>query len=240
MAVALASASNFNILLTLAPNNLILSFVILEQLNSVKMKKLFLPFLLVLAGLGLSFKGGDMLAVGDKAPLVDYKMTDVVSGKSLSLNELKQEQGLLVIFSCNTCPFVLGWEDQYPELQRLATSLNVGMVLVNSNEAKRKGDDSPAAMKAHHQEAGYQSPYVIDKDHKLADAMGAATTPHVFLYDKDLKLVYRGSINDKYEKRGEEPSQFYLIKALEALANGKAIDPATTRQIGCSIKRVKV
>jgi len=196
----------------------------------------FLPALLLLVFTS-SMVGENMLSIGEKAPMVEHKMQDAASGKDLTLSDVKKENGLLVIFTCNTCPFVLGWEDQYPELGEMTAQNDIGMLLVNSNEAKRDKEDSMEAMKKHYKEAGYNSPYVLDKNNQLADAMGAATTPHVYLFNGDMELVYRGSINDKYEKRGEDASNFYLKDALEALAKGEKIDPATTRQIGCSIKR---
>lgn len=188
--------------------------------------------------LTFAFTANNMLEIGEKAPLADSKMADV-SGKSVSLNDIKQENGLLVIFSCNTCPFVLGWEDQYPELGKLSKKNNIGMVLVNSNEGKRTGDDSMEEMKAHYDDAGYNTPYVIDENHKLADAMGAKTTPHVYLFDKDMKLVYRGAINDKYENKDKMATKFYLNDAIAQLVKGESIDNPVTTERGCSIKRVK-
>jgi thioredoxin-related protein len=170
--------------------------------------------------------------------MVEREMEDI-SGKKYSLKDLTKENGLLVVFSCNTCPFVIGWEDAYPELGELTAKHNVGMVLVNSNEAKRKGDDSMDAMKKHYTEAGYNSQYVIDSNNELADAFGAKTTPHVYLFNKDMKLVYKGSIDDRYEDRKDKPSKHYLKNAINALVKGDKIEPATTKQIGCSIKRVK-
>ena len=188
--------------------------------------------------LTFAFTANNMLEIGEKAPLADSKMADV-SGKSVSLNDIKQENGLLVIFSCNTCPFVLGWEDQYPELGKLSKKNNIGMVLVNSNEGKRTGDDSMEEMKAHYKDAGYNTPYLIDENHKLADAMGAKTTPHVYLFDKDMKLVYRGAINDKYENKDKMATKFYLNDAIAQLVKGESIDNPVTTERGCSIKRVK-
>jgi hypothetical protein len=95
-----------------------------------------------------AFKQNEVLSLGEEAPLADLQMRDV-SGKEQSLNGLKKEKGLLVIFSCNTCPFVLAWEDQYPGLGELTEKLDLGMVLINSNEKKRLGDDSMEEMKEH-------------------------------------------------------------------------------------------
>lgn len=182
-------------------------------------------------------KDSPMLSLGAEAPMADVEMEDI-SGASYSLNSLKKENGLLVIFSCNTCPFVLGWEDQYPGLKEMSDKFEVGMVLVNSNTKKREGDDSMAEMQKHAKGAGYEMPYVIDAKNKLADAFGARTTPHVYLFDGDMKLVYRGSINDKYENKSKEASKEYLKEALKALAKGTEIPLKDTREIGCSIKRV--
>ncbi len=181
-------------------------------------------------------KDNPLLAFGEKAPMADQEMKSI-NGESYSLEDLKAENGLLVIFSCNTCPFVLGWEDQYPGLKKLADAQKIGMVLVNSNTKKREGDDSMSEMVKHAKEAGYTMPYVVDDNNALADAFGARTTPHVFLFNGDLELVYRGSINDKYENRSKEAEDEYLQKALKALGSGAEIDPNDTRELGCSIKR---
>jgi thioredoxin-related protein len=210
------------------------------------MKNIFLA----LTGLSMialfSFKhfSGDILEIGASAPSADMEMMDV-SGKNMSLNQIKKENGLLVIFSCNTCPFVVGngeksegWEKRYPEIGKIAERAKVGMVLVNSNEAKRENDDSYQNMQKHAQLMNYPCAYVVDKNSELADAFGALTTPHVYLFDKDMKLVYKGAIDDNVDdsKAVKEP---YLRNALSNLAAGKAIDPNATRQLGCSIKRVK-
>jgi hypothetical protein len=151
----------------------------------------------------------------------------------------------LVIFSCNTCPFVVGngaktegWEGRYNGLAELAESLNIGMVLVNSNEAKRDGDDSFTEMKNHAKEAGYTMPYLVDEGSKLANACGARTTPHVYLYNSKLELAYRGSIDDNVN-RAAEVKERYLEMAMTRMAEAKKIKTSETKAVGCSIKRVK-
>jgi len=183
-------------------------------------------------------------AIGEKAPLVDNPMLGV-DGTTHTLSDLNGDNGLLVIFSCNTCPFVVGngtktegWEGRYNGLAELAASLNIGMVLINSNEAKREGDDSFAAMKNHAAEASYTMPYVVDEGSKLADACGARTTPHVYLYNSNLELAYRGSIDDNVN-RSEEVTERYLEMAMTRMAEDKKIKIQETKAVGCSIKRVK-
>jgi peroxiredoxin len=180
---------------------------------------------------------------GDKAPSSDLKMTNI-DGQEWSLVDLAGENGTLVIFSCNTCPFVVGregksdgWEGRYNTAAAFARENGIGAVLVNSNEAKRKGDDSLEAMKAHAREAGYIMPYVADYGHKLADAFGARTTPHVYLFDAEFRLVYRGSIDDNVNA-ADEVKETYLQDAITKMVEGKKVKPAITKAIGCSIKRV--
>jgi len=192
--------------------------------------------LALIALLCFAFKGDKMLPLGATAPMVDYEMLGV-DDQGHTLASLKGEKGLLVIFSCNTCPFVLGWEDQFPKLGGMAKNLNIGMALVNSNTAKRDNEDSLEEMKKHYKEANYNCAYVLDEENQLADAFGAKTTPHVYLFDADMQLVYRGSVNNKYELKSKEATDFYLEKALKALANGEKVAPADTREMGCSIKR---
>lgn len=202
----------------------------------------------ILLGATISFTSltvasdSEALEIGAKAPLAKEKMEDV-SGKSFSLNDLKKENGLLVVFSCNTCPFVVGtgskegWEGRYNGLFEFCEKNQLGMVLVNSNEAKRNGDDSMAEMQKHAEEKGYKMPYVVDENHKLADALGARTTPHVYLFNSDLVLVYRGLIDDNVNS-SDEVKEKYLEDAVNKLINGEMPDPTVTKSIGCSIKRV--
>lgn len=183
---------------------------------------------------------GDRLGIGDKMPMSDVAMKDV-SGKMVSMEDAMGENGLIVNFSCNTCPFVIAWEDRYTDIEKWAEENKMGVMLVNSNEAKRQGDsmdDSFEAMQAHAKEVGYNCYYVVDENHKLADAMGAFTTPHIFMFDKNQQLAYKGAIDDNYKTKAavKEP---YLQNAIQAVANGKKVDPAETKGNGCSIKRLK-
>ena len=185
----------------------------------------------------------DELAIGDKAPLTEFKMTNI-DGQDWSLVDLAGENGTLVIFTCNTCPFVVGregrsegWEGRYNEVISFARENGIGSVLVNSNEAKRKGDDSLEEMKQHAREAGYIAPYVVDAGHKLADGFGARTTPHIYLFDGDFRLVYRGSIDDSVNSAADVKER-YLEDAITKMVAGKKVKPAITKAIGCSIKRM--
>ena len=188
-----------------------------------------------------AFSGGEehqTLKIGDKAPMTEHEMMGT-NGDKMSVESLMKENGTLVIFSCNTCPFVIAWEDRYPEISDWAKNANVGFALINSNEAKRSGDDSMEEMRIHAEAKGYQEiPYLVDVDSEVANAYGAKTTPHVFLFDKNWKLVYEGAIDDNYKEKDAVQAP-YLKNALMNLSKGKKIDPNDTKAIGCSIKRVK-
>ena len=205
------------------------------------MKKFILPLLILAAIAVYSFKGGEehkTLAIGEKAPMTGYEMKST-QGEMVSLDNLKGNNGTLVMFTCNTCPFVIAWEDRYPELAAIAESKGIGMALINSNEAKRKGDDSMEKMMSHATEKGYENiPYLVDDKSTLANAFGGKSTPHVFLFNNNWELVYEGAIDDNYKSAGEVKAH-YLKNAMENLAAGKKIDPNNTKALGCSIKRVK-
>jgi hypothetical protein len=197
-----------------------------------------------LVAFGMSGEKGEILAIGAKAPSTNLKMQDV-SGKSFSLKDIKMENGLLVIFSCNTCPFVIGngsksegWEGRYPELAKLASMSGIGMALVNSNEAKRDGGDGMTDMKKRYKDQSLEGYYLLDENHILADAFGALTTPHVYLFDGDMKLIYKGAIDDSVDS-SEGVKEAYLKNAIEAHLKGEKIEPNSTKQLDCSIKRVK-
>ncbi|MFN0031913.1 MAG: redoxin family protein [Flavobacteriales bacterium] len=211
------------------------------------MKKYILSLAVVVAAIAIAaFTPGDIvtIAIGDAAPKADVKLS-TTSGGSLALNDVKKANGLLVVFSCNSCPFVVGsegsdgWEGRYADLYTLATASNIGMVLLNSNEGKRTDGDSMEDMKAHAIEKGYsQITYALDTNSELANAFGGRTTPHVFLFNKDMKLVYKGAIDDNVAS-AKEVKEPWLKNAITNLAKGVAISPAETKAIGCSIKRPK-
>lgn len=182
----------------------------------------------------------ERLGIGGMMPMGDLKMKDV-SGKMVSLDDAMGENGLIINFSCNTCPFVVAWEDRYPMIEKMAKENNMGLVLLNSNEAKRQGDnqdDSFEAMQAHAKEMNYDCYYLVDENHKMADAMSAFTTPHIFIFDGDKKLVYKGAIDDNYKEMAKVENQ-YIQKAIKAVAAGDKVDPSETKGRGCSIKRLK-
>ena len=176
------------------------------------------------------------LEIGKSIPEPDVKMMDI-SGKEVSLSDVKGENGLLVMFSCNTCPYVKLSESRIKEMAKLAKSNKIGVILVNSNEAQRADEDSFDAMKKYASSQGYDFNYVVDKNSQIANAFGATRTPHCFLFDKK-GLVYRGAIDDNI-KDANDAKEHFLKDAITAVGEGKPVKTNSSKSVGCSIKRVE-
>ncbi|MBT3518190.1 MAG: thioredoxin family protein [Candidatus Marinimicrobia bacterium] len=183
---------------------------------------------------GITFLIGGELEIGSAMPLMDHQLADI-SGKNITLANAKGDAGTLVIFSCNTCPWVIRWEDRYVTLANTYAPKGIGMIAVNSNAARFGSEDSLEEMVEHAKNNGYNFPYAQDPGSKLATAFGATKTPHIYLFNADDKLVYLGAIDDnaKNAKKVEVP---FLANAIDALLSGKPINPQTTKALGCSIK----
>ena len=194
------------------------------------MKKLIFAATILLCS-GIQAKELDL---GSVLPLEDVKMMDI-TGKKVSLGEAKRENGLLVIFSCNTCPWVIKWEDRYVELAKKYQSKGVGMIALNSNETTFESSDSMDEMKKHAKENNYNFYYARDDGSKLAREFGATRTPHVYLFNAEDRLVYRGAIDDnaKNQKKVKKP---YVADAIDAMLAGNTIKYASTKALGCGIK----
>lgn len=176
------------------------------------------------------------LEIGQVGPMFDYEMQNI-DGNMLTLNDVKGENGTLLIFSCNTCPYVHAWEDRYLEIEQLAAANNIGMIYVNPNEDIRNRGESLVDNQERVALIGYTAPYTIDQDHQLADAYGATRTPHVYLMDADNVLVFRGAIDDN-SRSASDVENTYLRDAILELTSGREITTKTSRAIGCTIKRI--
>lgn len=181
------------------------------------------------------FDGIQSLEIGSSIPNADKKMADV-KGKMVSINDVMEKKGVLVMFSCNTCPYVIKTQSRTKELISFTKKNKIGMIIINSNEAKRDTDDSMEAMKKYSKSQGYSCAYVVDENSAMADAFGATRTPEVFLFDNNGKLVYKGAIDDNHSEPKNVTDKF-LQKAITAVANGQKVNPESTKSVGCSIKR---
>ena len=176
------------------------------------------------------------LPIGADMPKADYEMTDI-SGKKVTLKDAKKKNGLLVMFSCNTCPYVIKNQERTKEICAYALKNDIGVVLVNSNEAQRESDDSFESMKQYAKDQSYRWFYVVDVKSELADAFGANRTPENFLFNKEGKLVYHGAIDDNPD--ATNVTRKHLWEAIGEMTTGKEVSVNTSKSVGCTIKRLK-
>ncbi len=179
---------------------------------------------------------GEEIGLNAAIPSADVKMKDV-SGKMVSLNESKTAKGLLVIFSCNTCPYVKLSEKRIKEYSDYCLSNGIGCILINSNEAQRAEEDSFDQMVKYYQSQGLKCSYVVDEKSAVADAFGATRTPQCFLFNAK-GLVYKGAIDDNV-KDAAAVKAAYLKDALASVTKGETPKTQETKSIGCTIKRVE-
>jgi len=177
----------------------------------------------------------ESLPIGAAIPKADVRVKDV-SGKELNLQEAKQSNGLLVMFTCNTCPYVIRNQSRTNEICKYAQSNKVGVVLLNANEGDRTGSNSFAEMQSYAKAQGYQWVYAVDDKSVLADAFGASRTPECYLFDKGGKLVYHGAIDDSPGDAGQV-KRHHLKAAIDESLQGKEVSLKETRSVGCSINR---
>jgi thioredoxin-related protein len=199
------------------------------------MKKIFLSLLAVASIGAMAFTFSEVLPIGSAMPKADVKLKDI-SGAEISIKEVTKENGVLVMFSCNTCPYVIKNQQRTVDIAAYAQKNNVGIIILNSNEGQRNDDDSYAAMKTYAKQQNYNWNYVVDKNNEIADAFGANRTPECFLFNKDLKLVYHGAIDDN-PSDASNIKRHHLKEAINELTAGKDISVKESRSVGCGIKR---
>jgi len=199
------------------------------------MKKILISLGAMVSLCLMAFTSGDPLPIGSAMPMADRKMKDI-SGAELSMKDAKKENGVLVMFSCNTCPYVIKNQERTIAIGNYAMKMQLGVIVLNSNEALRGDADSYEAMKDYAKDQQYKWNYVVDQDSEVADAFGANRTPECFLFDKNLKLVYHGAIDDNPSDAGAV-NRRHLQQAIDELVSGKDISVKESRSVGCTIKR---
>jgi peroxiredoxin len=174
-----------------------------------------------------------MLALGTKAP--DFRLPDT-DGRTVALSDLSGSKALLVMFICNHCPFVQHVQAELARLGRECDAKGVGVVAISSNDVEQYPEDGPAAMKEEKARAGYSFPYLFDETQEVARAYRAACTPDLFLFDADLRLVYRGQLDDSRPGNGIPVTGKDLRAAVDAVLAGRPVDERQKASLGCNIK----
>ncbi|WP_299523073.1 thioredoxin family protein [Winogradskyella sp.] len=176
----------------------------------------------------------NMLPLGTKAP--DFSLIDTKDDQIKSLNDLKGNTGTLVMFICNHCPFVIHVNEQLVQLANDYKTKGIHSIAISSNDVVNYPQDGPDKMKTHAEANHYPFPYLYDETQDVAKAYDAACTPDFFLFDKDLKLVYAGQLDDSRPGNGIPITGKDLRAAMDALVNKTAIKPNQKPSMGCNIK----
>ena len=158
-----------------------------------------------------------------------------VDDRQHALTDYADKEAVVVIFSCNHCPYVRAWEDRMVQIQADYAGRGVQLIAINANDAKKYPDDSFPKMKERAREKGFNFPYLYDETQAVARAYGAERTPEVFLFDKSGALRYHGAIDDNYDNPNAVRSH-YLRDALDAVLVNQAPATAMTPPVGCTIK----
>src|SRR5262245_6031006 len=159
-----------------------------------------------------------MLALGTATP--DFRLPDT-NGKNFSLGDFAKSKALLVVFMCNHCPYVKHIRSGLAQLADDYQPKGVGLLGINSNDVERYPADNPSRMAEEVKAAGYNFPYLYDETQEVAKAYRAACTPDFFLFDKDLRLVYRGQFDDSRPGNGVPVTGQDIRAALDSVLNGR-------------------
>ncbi len=173
--------------------------------------------------------------IGSTIAKMDVKMKDV-SGNPVSIYDAMGNRGVLVIFSCNTCPYVIKNEERILQAIAYAQKNSLGVIIVNSNEDKRNDDDSYSAMQEYAKKQGFSCYYVVDSNSEMANVFGATRTPETFILNKEGTVLYKGALDDS-PADAKKVTKLYLQQAIDEIVANKPITNTATKSIGCTIKR---
>ncbi len=175
-----------------------------------------------------------MLPLGTAAP--DFSLLNTSTGDTVSLSDFAGKPGLLVIFLCNHCPFVVHLREDLAKFSKEYQAKGLAIVGISSNDVENYPQDGPDKMKEEAQSAGYTFPYLFDETQQVAKDYSAACTPDFFLFDADQKLVYRGQFDDSRPQSGIPITGADLKAACDAVLAGQPVTEDQKPSIGCNIK----
>lgn len=176
----------------------------------------------------------NMLALGTQAP--DFKLLNTVTGNFKTLSDLRGKRGTVIMFICNHCPFVKHVNE---EIIRLCNDYRVtgfGFAAISSNDADQYPQDSPTEMRKTARNLGYPFPYLYDETQEIAKAYDAACTPDFYLFDDELRLVYRGQLDNSRPGNGIPVNGRDLREAMDNILNNNPQRKDQKPSIGCNIK----
>jgi thiol-disulfide isomerase/thioredoxin len=176
----------------------------------------------------------NMMPLGTVAP--DFKLLDTLSGRDLSLDDLKSDKATVIMFICNHCPFVKHVDEGIVKLAQDYQDKGISFVAISSNDIENYPQDAPDLMKVEAERVGYSFPYLFDESQEVAKAYQAACTPDFYIFDGNLKCVYRGQMDDSRPGNALPVTGNDIRQALEALLSNQAVSEDQKPSLGCGIK----
>lgn len=176
----------------------------------------------------------NMLPLGTEAP--DFTLLDTVSDNIMNLNTIKGSQGTVIMFICNHCPFVIHINTEIAQLAKEYTAKGIRFIAISSNDVENYPADSPKLMKQNAINEDYTFPYLYDETQEVAKAYDAACTPDFYIFNGNLKLAYRGQLDDSRPENGIPVTGKDMRSALNAIIEGKTVSENQKPSIGCGIK----
>ncbi|MBV9406096.1 MAG: thioredoxin family protein [Acidobacteriaceae bacterium] len=175
-----------------------------------------------------------MRSLGTPAPA--FQLPDVVGGETIGLEAFKDKKALLVMFICRHCPFVKHVQQELSRIGKDYSGRPIGIVAISSNDAEAYPDDAPGSLREMATELGFTFPFCYDETQDVAREYDAACTPDFFLFDAARRLVYRGQLDDSRPGNQIPVTGRDLRTAIDAVLDGRAVDPNQKPSIGCNIK----
>ena len=175
-----------------------------------------------------------MMPLGTKAP--NFKLIDPITSKMVSLENIKGKKGTVVMFICNHCPFVIHVNEEIVRVTNDYKKNDIGFVAISSNDIDNYPEDSPEKMVISARENEYTFPYLYDETQEVAKAYDAACTPDFYLFDAELKLIYRGQLDNSRPGNSNQVTGRDLREALDNILNNSPQTKDQKPSIGCNIK----
>ncbi|WP_258103942.1 thioredoxin family protein [Marinoscillum sp. MHG1-6] len=176
----------------------------------------------------------NMLPLGEKAP--DFDLEDTISGKSVAYQDIKGEQGTVVMFICVHCPYVIHIQDELASVANFYKEKGIGFVAISSNDVEKYPQDAPEYMRKQAEEVGFNFPYLFDESQEVAKAYMAACTPDIYVFDARDQCYYRGRLDAATPGNGQPNDGKDLRNALESLLSDQAAPEEQLPSMGCNIK----
>jgi thiol-disulfide isomerase/thioredoxin len=176
----------------------------------------------------------NMMPLGTTAP--DFKLLDTLSGKHLSLDNLKSDKATVIMFICNHCPFVKHVDSEIVKLAQDYQAKGISFIAISANDIENYPQDAPDLMKVEAERVGYSFPYLYDESQEVAKTYQAACTPDFYIFDGNLRCVYRGQMDDSRPGNGLPVTGNDIRQALDALLSNQAVSEIQKPSLGCGIK----